>query len=252
MDIDRNFFARAGFVAAALTCLSTPVFATTTVTVFTDQVLFEAALTTSVTEDFNGAASDFAENSSGNSIGTQTTVDLIGGVGDPGPTGLIGNGFFQGEVDALGDDPLSLNFNTGHVFGFGLVGLQNDSNSDPGGLDLEEIGIEFAGYSFLVSDLLGLTNSSDGQRVQNVDSTGPVFIGLLADVAQTGFSLVHGDDAAPGAVVGNTEEFFVDALVLATAPGVAAVPLPAGLPFLLAGLGGFAALRRVKTKAAGL
>lgn len=217
------------------------------VTVFTDQSLFEAAIATKVVEDFNGPEVEFADNSIGNSVGAQTTVDVIGGFNDSSFNGIDGNGFFSGEVDSsplITDDGEAYTFNTGSIFGFGLVGLQNDDLNDPAGLDLEEIGISFGSESFLVSDLLGLTDSSNGNFVNNAEADGPVFLGFLSSTAQDGFSLFHGDDVAPGGVNGNTEGFFVDALILDVAPDIAPVPLPAGLLLLLGGLGVMAFLRR--------
>lgn len=242
----------ASAVVAALSLAGTGVSAAAgTVTLFTDRASFEAAAAALVVEDFNGAASDFAANSTGNVIGSQTTLDLIGGAGDAGPTGLTGTGFLQSEVDSssiTNGDGLEIQFNTGSVFGFGLDGLQDDSATSPGGLDLEEIGIQFDGQSFLVSDILGLTNSSNGNSVSTVENTDPVFVGLLSTEAQAGFRLVHGDDVAPGGVSGGNEEFFINELVLAV-NNANVVPVPAALPMMAAGIGlfGFMGWRRRKT-----
>jgi len=47
-----------------------------------------------VREDFDGPLVNFSANSIANSVGP-VLVDLQGGVKDPGPTGLNGNGFFE-------------------------------------------------------------------------------------------------------------------------------------------------------------
>ena len=52
---------------------------------------------------------------------------------------------------------------------------------------------------------------------------------------------MHGDNAVSVSVAGASEEFFLDKLSFA--PTVAAVPLPAGLPLALLGLGALGALR---------
>ena len=194
-----------------------------------------------VTDTFEGSQAYFDANSSNNRIGAISTVDLIGGGGDPsdpnnlpdsGPTGLTGTGFFRGEVDNSDkqtQDGLELRFNSPAIYGFALIGLQRDDNfNDLGGLDREEIGIVVEGESFLVSDLLGLTDSSDGNEVQNtqpkdVDPNAAVpdpipFLGFVTMAPVAGFTLVHGDFVAPGGVVGDNEEFFIDDLVLAKVP----------------------------------
>ncbi|MDW3223996.1 MAG: VPLPA-CTERM sorting domain-containing protein [Paracoccaceae bacterium] len=239
---------RAIGLAGMLSIAALSAHAASLVTVFTDQALFEAAIATPVTEDFNGDRVEFADNSKRNPVGLQTTVDVIGGFDDDSFNGIDGNGFFNGEVDSSlvgSGDGESYVFNTGPIFGFGLVGLQNDNLTDPAGLDLEEIGISFGTESFLLSDILGLTNSSDGQNVNSVENTDPVFVGFLSTDAQFGFSLFHGDDVAPGGVDGGNERFFLDALIVDVAP----VPLPAGLPLLLGGLGAMAFLRRKARRA---
>jgi hypothetical protein len=213
---------------------------------YTDYSAWQAALggSSQVTEDFNGSASNFSANSTGNSIGTYTTLDLIGGVGDPGPTGLTDDGFLEGEVDSSSfstSDGLSLQFNASNIFGFGILGLQNDSNSSPGGLDLEEVGIEFGGESFLVSDILGLTNSSDGNSVSSTENSQPIpFIGFLSDTTASSFSFVHGDSVALGGVSGGNEAFYIDSLVLARAD----VPEPSAIALLALGLTWLGLMRR--------
>ncbi len=206
--------------------------------VFTDQTTWKNALSGASfeTENFDNGASSFSANSTGNVIGSSLTVDLIGGVGDTGPTSLTGTGFFEGEVDSSSfttGDGLTLNFNSNSPLkGFGILGLQNDNASNPGSLDLEEIGIEVSGESFLVSDILGLTNSSDGKFISNdVENTAPLpFLGFISDTEITSFKFLHGDFVAPGRVRGNAEEFYIDGIVTASA----SVPEPASILGLLA------------------
>ncbi len=227
--------------AAAVLALSTAAQAAT-FTTFTDRAAFEAAISgvpqiaTPVVEDFNGAEVDFGENSTGGVVGSRTTVDIVGHSGDTSDQGLTGTGFFEGEVDGGGSDEADIVFNTGPILGFGLDGLQD--NNDTPEFDSEEIGILFGGELFLVSDLLGLTDSSSGAELDDAEA-GPVFIGIVSDTVFSGFTLLHGDKIAPGGVDGANENFWIDELVLAPA-----VPLPAGLPLLLAGLGAFGFMRR--------
>ena len=199
--------------------------ATASVFTFTDPLNWESAfLGSQVTEDFNGSASSFLANSTGNPIGTITTVDLEGGLGDPGPTGLTGTGFLEGEVDSssvVTSDGLNLHFNfsVGGITGFALIGLQADDETSPDGLDLAEIGLIVDGESFLVSDILGLTNSSDGLEVSSVDNTDPIpFIGFISTTPISGFTMTHGDNVAPGEVSGDLENFFVNELRVAGGP----------------------------------
>ncbi len=225
------------------------------ITVFTDQTAWENALSGASfeTENFDGAASSFDANSTGNVIGSFLTVDLIGGVGDTGPTGLTGDGFFLGEVDASGDDALTLKFNTGSaVTGFGILGWQNDEpdgDAPPGGgLDLEEYGIEVNGDRFLLSDILGLTNSSDGNPIEDsINSSGPIpFVGFISDTQITSFSLLHGDLVVPAGVSGSSDDFLMDGIVIAsTTP--ASTPEPASILGLLA-VGAVGAASKLKRK----
>ncbi len=194
------------------------------------------------TEDFNGPASSFSANSSGNVIGAQTTVALDGGFLDAGPTGLTGNGYFRGEVDSSSkflSDGLGLDFSFATaVGGFALNDFRSIDFGKGKGLMLQEIGIVVAGQSYLLSDLLGLTDSTDGRNVKKEKAKGPVFLGFASDTDLSGFSLIHGDFVAAGYVSGNNEEFMIGSLSLAS-PAPSTVPVPAALPMLMAGLGVF-------------
>ncbi|MFK7762770.1 MAG: VPLPA-CTERM sorting domain-containing protein [Roseobacter sp.] len=244
MTITLDFCAKRIFVAgwAATTLTFAAPAQAATFTTFTDRSAFEtalvgvAAIATPVVEDFNGDSVNFGANTTGGVVGQRTAVDIIGHIGDDSEQGLTGTGFFEGEVDGGGSDEVDILFNTGPILGFGLDGLQD--NNDTPEFDPEEIGILFGGELFLVSDILGLSDSSDGTPVDDTE-TGAVFIGILSDTAFSSFTLLHGDKVAPGGVDGANENFWIDELVLAPA-----VPLPAGLPLLLAGLGAFGVMRR--------
>ncbi len=225
---------------AGLTMFGAVAGANAAVMTFTNQANWEAALagTNILTENFDGAASSFAANSVGNPAGL-VTVDVIGHVGDSSNQGLTGTGFFEGEVDGNGSDAASLNFNRSNIFGFALLGLQDNSASSPGGLDLEEIGIEVAGEMFLVSDILGLTDPGNPGTVPTTENTDPIpFIGFVVDIPIDSFLFKHGDLVRP--VTGDFENFFLDGLLLAQAD----VPEPGMLGLLGLGLAGFGLYRR--------
>lgn len=211
------------------------------VQVFTDRAAFEAAANSTTFNSFNGAAAPLAPNSFGNPVAPGITVDVIGGVGETGDIpGKTGDGFFFVDVDnssKTSGDGRDVRFNFS-AFGFGITDLIDDEGSDN---RAQEIGITFAGTSFLLSDILGLTTSSNGEAVPST-SIGPLpFIGFLSDSLQDGFTFTHGDNLVAAGVDGANEDFLLGGLILADA---APVPLPAGLPMLLAALTGFAALRR--------
>ncbi|MEM9736111.1 MAG: hypothetical protein AAF908_05855 [Pseudomonadota bacterium] len=240
-----------------------------TISVFTDRGAWETAVTQQqtfgeiVVEDFSGPRRDFLRASTGNQIGSQTTLDVLSTVepGNPPPPAFItGTGALQ--IITIGTStsaPISYRLNVGGVHGFALTGtfvapiLQANRI-----IEYQELGIRVAGQSFIVSDILGLTDSSNGQPVPAIRRRGlplsnpgdieavPLFIGFASDMPLGSFELVHGDLVVPQGVPGSFEVSSVDDLVLATA-----IPLPAGLPLLAAGLGLFAMLRRRRRAGAG-
>jgi len=211
------------------------------ISIYTDRSAWELALAGASfnEESFDGEASSFAANSSANSAGL-VSVDMLGGVGDPGPTGLTGGGYFQGEVDSSRDG-LNIRFHHAAATGLGLLGLQNDSASNAGSLDLQELAIFIAGEYFLVSDLLGLTDSSTATgTIGSVENTTAIpFIGFVLDMPIISFIFAHGDQAYAGGVRGASEEFYLDGVVVASQrAGLArqfSLPEPGSLILLLSG-----------------
>ena len=130
-----------------------------------------------------------------------------------------GNGFFEGEVDSSSfatSDGLTLQFNADKMYGFAFEGMQNDSISSPTGLDLEEIGFEILGEKFLLSDILGLSDSSNNNNVSTINSTSVIsFVGFVSTSLFSGFNMLHGDFVAPGGVSGGNEEFYIDSMTVA-------------------------------------
>jgi len=172
-----------------------------------------------LSEDFSGPRSTFAANSSGNTLGL-TSLTLIGGAGDPGPTGLTGGGFFQGEVDSNGADELSLKFSFAPSSGFALTGLQNDSASNPVNLNLQELAIGIGANYWLLSDL-------SASPVNSIP-----FLGFVSDQPVDSFTLFHAALVSP--ITTTSEEFYLDGFSLAIAP--AAVSEPPVTMLLLLGL----------------
>jgi hypothetical protein len=207
---------------------------------FTDEALWLAALggATVTTETFDGAASSFDANSTGNSIGSGLTLDLIGGVGDTGPTGLTGSGKLEFEVDSssfTNSDGLNIRISGLSAMGFALRNLTDDSLFSPA-VNLHEIGIDIGGTSFLISDVLGLTS---GTETSAADAIAP-FIGFVSsDSIISSFTFVHGD--AIRSVSGGTESFFLEGLSVAA---VESVPAPGTLALFGLGLAGLVWKRR--------
>lgn len=224
--------------AAIVACCGTA--SAATFMFFTDRASFDAAATGTVVEDFNGVRQGFAGNSTGNVVGTQTTMDVIG-PGDNSFFGITGTGFLELDVDGAGQDLGSYAFNTGPINGFALD-LISDNNSTPN-FDGAEVGVSFGGSSWLITDILGLTDSSSGATIGST-TIGASFVGIISDMQFSGFSIISGADVAPNVSAGSSENVWIDNLVLAT--DVTPVPLPAALPLLLGGLGilGLAGWRR--------
>lgn len=231
----------------------------TVISTYTDRTTWESALSGSIftEETFDGAASSFAAFSTGNVAGS-VTVDLVGGVGDPGPTGLTGSGFFESEVDSSGvgdGDGLSVRLNHSLFTGFGLLGLQDDTVGSTVGLNTVEIGLLVDGSYFLVSDILGLTDSSTATgSISSVTRTEPIpFVGFIMDGPINSFMFVHGDEAYANGVSGTSEEFYLDGLVFTSSNKNQLrlqnnnVPEPGTVTLMLAGMALLgAAKRRVK------
>ena len=173
--------------------------------------------------EFDGPRQDFAADSRNPLEGV--TVELRGGVGDPGPTGLNGSGFLRGELDADGTDALALDFGFPASRGVALLGLQNDSFASPANLDLAEIALAVDGQQWILSDLLGAARGA------------VPFVGFVADTPITSLTMFHA--GAISDVRRSSEAFYLDGLVRAQA-----VPEPAPLALLLTGLLALPAPRR--------
>ena len=162
--------------------------------------------------DFNGDANSFAANSMANTIG-DLSLSLLGGAGDPGPTGLTGKGYLQAEVDSNGSDQLSLDISFANAYGFALGGLQNDSLSSPSNLNLKELAIVIGSQSWVLSDLIGQSKSDIP------------FLGFVSDSEIDAFQFVHASLIKNQG--GTSEEFYLDQLTLALSKtGGSSVPNP--------------------------
>ena len=200
---------------------------------FLDRGEWESALSNPliIFDNFSGNANSFSANSSGNILGG-TAVNLLGGIRDPGPTGLTGNGFFQGEVDYSGADSLSLLFSFEDTYGFALSGLQNDSISNPSALALDEIGLSVGAEQFVLSDLAG-----------KVSSDLP-FLGFVSDELIDSFGFFHSGEIR--SMTRTSEEFYLDSLLFAGASSP--VSEPPMLLILATGLLGLGLARKIKQK----
>ncbi len=209
------------------------------ITTYTDRTAWENALSgfSIFDETFDGAASDFGANSSGNIVG-DLAIDIIGHGNDSDRQGLTGTGFFAGEVDSsdiVTSDGATVRFNL-PSFGFALIGLQDDSMSSPD-LNVHELGVLLLGQSFLLSDVLGLTGPNDSSAP---DAQVP-FLGFVSDTQFTSFDLVHGYRIR--SVSGSSQDFWLAGLAYSSAT-------PVSEPSLLAlfglGLAGIALSRKKK------
>jgi len=202
---------------------------------YTDRASWESALLGHqiLEEDFIGSESDFGSNSS-NNIVNDFTIDIIGHDGDSSRQGLTGDGFFAGEVDnsdVVSSDGAIIQFNYS-TFAFALNNLQDDSASSPE-FNVHEISIEILNEYFLLSDLLGLTTSSDNSAP---DATVP-FIGFISTELFSNFRLHHGDSVRD--ISGGNESFWLDGISYVKTP----VPESSTLAIFALGLMGLASRR---------
>jgi len=186
---------------------------------YLDRATWQAALGNPliISDDFNQSSQSFIANSSDNVIG-YSSLSLVGGVGDPGPTGFTGSGYLQGEVDYAGADKLSLEFSFEGLYGFALVDLINDSLNSPSNLNLSELAIKVGSEQFSLSALLGVQQSA------------VAFLGFTSTELITGFTLFHGKEL--GASNNVSEEFYLGELMFARQ----AVPEPSSWWLILFGL----------------
>ncbi len=222
------------------------------VSTFTNQADWEAALAGAafLTEDFDGPASSFASNSTGNPLGP-VTVDLEGnGEGPPDNPGLTGTGFFLVELDSDDQetsDGLELQFNRPNMLGVAFLGLQDEGGTNLT-LDLEEIGFDFGtggvpGFEFLACEVLSLCTPAPPTDVVDTLTEGVIpFIGFVFDAPRDDFELNHGDAIRNLTVDGDSEDFLIDRLIVAEA--ATAVPEPGAVALLGVGLIGLIWTRR--------
>lgn len=216
---------------AALTLLWAP--AEGAVIAFTDEAAYNAELAgrglfVEGGSTFDGPAVNYGPNSTGGALGGGVTLDVFGHDGDPSTQGLDGNGNFAFELDSGGADAVFVGVNLpGPTFAFSLRDI---TSATGGNLNAEELAFRVDTTDFLSSDILGLTNSSDGAFVGDQPTT-IAFLGFVSDVAVSNFFIGHGDLVAPGGVSGSFENVDIGALELSQ------VPLPPAAALLGMGVG---------------
>lgn len=205
--------------------------------IFLDQDEWLSALSNpSLTlQAFDGDSVQFTENSSANPIGS-LSVDLQGGIGETGSTGLTGSGLFRGRLVADRADQLSLRFSFEGVYGFALSGLQNDNVDKPLNLSLDEIALSVGNEQFVLSELTH-QNTSDLP-----------FLGIISNELVDTFRLFHAREILSNGP--KVEQFHLDALIFAepdsmtTSQSVAQIPEPPVYGLLSLGLVGLLIGRR--------
>ena len=198
---------------------------------FTDRTAFEAALASVTTETFNGFTEDTGFENPALDVG-DFTLDAGSNGGnnivDAAPLLNGGNlsidgtpylSFLLSDDQPGSDEVADITFNTGiTAFGFDHSGIGNASNGKT------RLGIILGPTveSFL-SDLTGVASEAG-------------FFGVITDIEFTSVFLA----------TSTNDSFSLDNLTYGTAP--TPVPLPAGLPLLLLGIGGLATVRGLRAK----
>ena len=121
---------------------------------------------------FPGPAISFPENSTDNLSGP-ITVDINGHVGDLTPQGILGNGFFQVEVDCCGPDAATVDFNFPGQFPYAF-GFLNPTGLNAGGVTVEFNGFTSPTFEAIVggsnSSFIGFVSDDFFLRVRFLDS----------------------------------------------------------------------------------
>lgn len=204
-------------------------------TIYTDETQFRAAIGTAptVTEDFSGYGNTELENPTVFSTGVSVSLDMTAGdVRAENDVLLLSLEDAQSDFapSTMAIDFLLPNQSTffGITFGdevAGNQGIGNDSGSRmsvPGIFDAFDPDTLYAG-------------STDGNPADDMGYIG--FFGFVSDSAS--FDTISLFSAGENGA--NDDDFKADDLIFAD---VSPVPVPAALPLLLAGLGGFAFFRR--------
>ena len=123
------------------------------------------------------------------------------------------------------------------ISSFSIFGGDTSANNIPG--NITGVDVTIGGQTATISTTAFGQSSSDADLVNDLGSL--VGTGLEL-ISTTSITLSNWTISGQGADYYNISEFTVDA-----AP-VSAIPVPASLPLLMAGLGGIAALRRRKNK----